>query len=399
MSIKTSLQNNILYRKFNDDLLLVIPKTMQYDIIKQTHDKGHFSVGKMERLLKKEFWFSRMRDKVEKTVRNCIPCILAERKHGKSEGLLHNIGKGDTPLDTYHVDHIEPIPSTRKNYAHLLVVIDSFSKFVWLYSTRSTTTVEVIARLTKQAAIFGNPRRIITDHGTAFTSGDFKAYCDCEKIEHILTTVGVPRGNGQVERINRIVIPLFSKLSAPHPENWFKHVDRVQQFLNATPARSTGFSPFEILLGQCMRLRDDFELRRLIEEDTINDLQEKRASLREQARAAVEKIQRENKKIYNRKRKKSNLYHVGDWVAIKRTQAAPGRKFHAKFLGPYEIIKVLRGDRFVVAKVGEHEGPRTTSTAADNMKRWISPNYIIDDDHSDNSDIETNKSDASETDD
>jgi len=287
------LRNNILYRMYNDDLLLVVPKIMQYDIIKQTHDKGHFSVGKMERILKREFWFSYMREKIERIVRNCISCLLAERKHGKSEGLLHNVDKGDTPLDTYHVDHVGPIPSTRKNYAYLLVVVDSFSKFVWLYPTRSTTTAEVVSRLTKQAAIFGNPRQIVTDHGTAFTSGDFKTYCDCEKIKHILTTVGVPRGNGQVERINRIIIPLFSKLSAPYPENWFKHVDRVQQLLNATPTRSTGFSPFEVLVGQSMRLRDDLELRRLIEEDAINDIQEKRTSLRERVKTAIEKIQQE----------------------------------------------------------------------------------------------------------
>jgi len=153
------------------------------------------------------------------------------------------------------------------------VVVDGFSKFVWLYPTRSTATAEVVSRLTKQAAIFGNPRQIVTDHGTAFTSGDFRTYCDCEKIKHILTTVGVPRGNGQVERINRIIIPLFSKLSAPYPENWFKHVDRVQQLLNATPTRSTGFSPFEVLVGQSMRLRDNFELRRLIKEEAINDIQ------------------------------------------------------------------------------------------------------------------------------
>lgn len=163
------VQNRLLYRKHKDDLLLVIPKNMQQDIIKRTHERGHFSVNKVECLLKKEFWFARMRDRVERVIKNCLPCILAERKYGKSEGLLHVIDKGNTPLDTYHIDHVGTIPSTRKNYAHILVVIDSFSKFVWLYPVRSTATVEVIARLIKQAAIFGNPRRIVTDHGTAFT--------------------------------------------------------------------------------------------------------------------------------------------------------------------------------------------------------------------------------------
>lgn len=229
-----------------------------------------------------------------------------------------------------------------------------------LSHTRSTTAAEVISRLEKQAAVFGNPRRIISDRGTAFTSSEFKNYCINEKIEHVLVTTDVPRGNGQVEHINRIIIPLFSKLAAPCPENWYKHVERVQEFLNSTPSRSTGLTPFELLTGQLMRLRDDLDPRKLIEEDLINSIQEKRSKLREKARNAIEKIQRESRSSCNRKRKKASLYRTGDLVAIKRTQCAPS-KFSSKFLGPYEITKVLRGDRYVVHKVGDHEGPKTTS--------------------------------------
>lgn len=31
----------------------------------------------------------------------------------------------------------------------------------------------------------------------------------------------------------------------------------------------------------------------------------------------------------------------------------------------------MRHDRYRVEKIGEHEGPRETSTAADSMKPWI----------------------------
>lgn len=381
-----SLQNNILYRKYHDDLLLVVPKSMQHDVIRQAHEKGHFSADKIERILRKEFWFRRMRERIEKIIRNCLSCILAERKCGKQEGFLRSIPKGDIPLDTYHIDYLGPIPSTKKNYVHLFVVIDGFTKFVWLYPTRSVSAAEAIARLTRQSAVFGNPRRIISDRGTAFTSNDFKHYCDSEKIDHILITTGVPRSNGQAERVNRIVIPLFAKLSAPHPENWYKHVDKVQQFINSTPSRSTGLTPFELLVGQNMRLRDDIELREAIEKETVSSLQEKRSELREQAKEAIEKIQRENCNNYNRKRKVANKYKVGELVAIKRTQVVPGSKFRTKFLGPYDIVKILRGDRYVVERIGEHEGPRTTSTSADNMKRWLSPECISDEEISDDFD-------------
>ncbi|KAG5319351.1 ABCGN protein, partial [Pseudoatta argentina] len=230
---------------------------------------------------------------------------------------------------------------------------------------------ELINRLSKQAVIFGHPYQIVSDRGTAFTSKSFKKYCANEKIEHILIATGVPRGNGQVERINRIVIPVLTKLSAPHPETWYKFVDRVQQYINSSMSRSTGLSPFELLIGKNMRLKDDLELKQIIEDETILLLQEKRETLREQAKIAIEKVQKENQRVYNRKRKRPNTYSIGDLVAIKRTQITPGSKLYPKYLGPYQIIHVLRGDRYVVSKVGEHEGPRSTTTSSDNIKRWL----------------------------
>ncbi|GFX37192.1 transposon Ty3-I Gag-Pol polyprotein [Trichonephila clavipes] len=38
----------------------------------------------------------------------------------------------------------------------------------------------------------------------------FNNYCDEENIQHLQIVTGVPRGNGQVERIHRTLIPVFS---------------------------------------------------------------------------------------------------------------------------------------------------------------------------------------------
>lgn len=172
---------------------------MQSQIIRRAHEREHFAVAKTKAIVKRDYYIRNLRQRVEKIVRNCIDCILVEKKQGKQEGFLSAINKGEA-LETFHVDHLGPLASTKKSYKHILVVVDSFSKFTWLYATKSTSTAEVVDRLKKQAAIFGNPRRIICDRGTAFTSGDFQEYCKYESIQHVLTTTGVPRANGQVER-------------------------------------------------------------------------------------------------------------------------------------------------------------------------------------------------------
>jgi len=158
---------------------------------------------------------------VEKFIVNCIPCILANRKQGKLEDRLHSLSKGDVPLHTYHTDHLGGsfLESTSKNYNHILVVIDSFIKFVWLYPTKNTTSLEMIKKLTLQQQIFGNPACIVSDRGTAFSSKEFKDYCEKEGIRHILITMGLSRANGQVERVNRVIIPVLTKLSLD-PTKW-----------------------------------------------------------------------------------------------------------------------------------------------------------------------------------
>lgn len=103
----------------------------------------------------------------------------------------------------------------------------------------------------------------------------------------------------------------------------------------------------------------------------ITSFDDNRDELRKQARENIARIQHENKTGYNRNKKVPTRYNERDLVATKRTQQGPGLKFCCKYLGPYEVIKALRNHRYVLRKVGEHEGPLQTSSAADCMKLWL----------------------------
>lgn len=361
--------NGLICKEIDGETPVVVPKLMQNSIIRQVHERGHFACVKTVQLLKSDYWFKNMSSKVERVIQNCLTCILATRKMGKQEGLLHPIDK-EAPLDTYHIDHLGPMPTTQKKYQHIFAVVDAFTKFTWLYPTKSTGVAEVLNHLTKQSAVFGNPRRIISDQGSAFTSHDFKTYCTDEGIEHVLIATGTPRGNGQVERVNRTLIALLTKLSMPHPAQWHKHVTRAQQYLNHIPTRSTGMTPFSLLFGTRMRLQEDPQIKEILETEKATYFQEKRDRLREDAHRAIQKIQTENRRDYNKKRRPPSKYNEDDIVAIQRTQNKPGLKFCAKYLGPYRIKRVLRNDRYIVEKIGEGEGPYITSTAVDHVKPW-----------------------------
>lgn len=56
------IRNDLLFKKRDGDILLVVPRSMRTQIIKQTHEQGHFSVAKTEALLLKNY-FCRMRNR------------------------------------------------------------------------------------------------------------------------------------------------------------------------------------------------------------------------------------------------------------------------------------------------------------------------------------------------
>lgn len=125
------------------------------------------------------------------------------------------------------------------------------------------------------------------------------------------------------------------------------------------------------MLGVYPRIRDDPNIKEILENELISLFNDDRDKMRQLAKENIHKIQRENKARYNTNRKKPIRYVEGDIVAIRRTQQGPGLKFSHKYLGPYEVIKVLRNHRYMIRKVGEHEGPLQTSSAADFMKLWL----------------------------
>ncbi|GFX14333.1 hypothetical protein TNCV_1768271 [Trichonephila clavipes] len=196
------IRNGILYKYLNGRELIVTPKAIGAELIKLIYENGHFSVEKTEETVKQEFFIPNLMNVVKKVILNCVPCILANKKTGKKEGFLNHISKESIPLSTYHVDFIGPLPSTNKSYQQIFTVVDAFTKFTWLYPVKTVPAECALEKLKQQQKTFGNPIRIISDRGSAFTSKLFNDYCDEENIQHLQIATGVPRGNGQVERIH-----------------------------------------------------------------------------------------------------------------------------------------------------------------------------------------------------
>lgn len=169
----------------------------------------------------------------------------------------------------WHIDLLGPLTATPKGYKHILAVIDGFTKFCWLFPTKSTTTKEVVDKLTVIEATFGNPEKLVSDRGAAFTLEDFREYCTARGIHHLLITTGVPRANGQVERLNIVIINVLAKMSLEKPDQWYRQVPRVQLVLNGSYQRSIGMTPFRLVFGVEMNHPEYQSMREAVEHEYV----------------------------------------------------------------------------------------------------------------------------------
>lgn len=111
----------------------------------------------------------------------------------KKRGIFHPIPKETTPFHTIHIDHVGPFVKSKINNCYILVIIESFTKFIVLKAVKNTKSTSTIAILRDYFGTFGLPKRIVSDRGTSFTSTKFKNFISELGVHHIKNAVASPR--------------------------------------------------------------------------------------------------------------------------------------------------------------------------------------------------------------
>jgi hypothetical protein len=288
------MHNGIVYKRNRDDrLLFYVPKEMEQQLIHHMHEKiGHFGSGKCYEQMRLNYWIPRMKEKIDIFTKNCIKCIMYSAPPRSSEHSLYSIPKKPIPFDTIHIDHFGPLPSVNSKQKHLLVVVDSFTKFVKVYPATSTSTKEVCRALEKYFEFYSRPSRIISDRGTCFTSTEFLDFVDKHNIQHIKNSVASPQANGQVERVNRVLKNMLGKLTEPlQHSDWTIQLKHVEYAINNTIQKSVGTSPSQLLFGVNQKGPSVDYLTEFLDDQEIITTDRDLESIRSSASANIEKSQ------------------------------------------------------------------------------------------------------------
>lgn len=126
---------------------------------------------------------------------------------------LHPIEKVPIPFHTVHLDHLGPFVKSNRGNSYVIVIVDSFTKYVHIKAVRNTSTRFVVNMIKELSVHFGTPTRMITDQGSLLTSHNFEQFCKDYAISHIKNATATPRANGQVEIYNRTILKALRTMS------------------------------------------------------------------------------------------------------------------------------------------------------------------------------------------
>lgn len=357
------IRSGVLYRKVQRNgktkCLPIVPRTMRWSVVNNVHESLiHLGWEKTLEKLYDHYWFEGMSRFVRKFTDSCITCKVAKKHSGKVQAQLHSIPKVTVPWHTVHIDATGKLSGKNDTKEYVFVLIDAFTKYVLLYHTKNIDSKSSIQAVKDSVAIFGTPVRIIADQGRCFASNEFKTFCESKNIGLHLIATGSSRANGQVERVMSVLKGMLTAVESSGDKSWQDALGDVQLALNCTVNRVTKVSPLELMIGKVARPLD---LMAGDEVEQTLDLDE----IRQSASVRIEKNALYDKQRFDATKARLNKFSIGDFVLIENEERNQ-TKLDPKFKGPFRVIEVLDGDRYILKSLS---CKRTYKYAHDRLRR------------------------------
>ena len=373
---------------------------MRLSIIRNFHDTpfgAHQGQKRTIELLKKRYYWPKMKSDIEEYISKCISCN--ERKTGKLPlAPLQNFGPVLEPFELVSMDLVGPLPKTVNGNVYLLTFMDAFTKYSKAIPIPDQTA-ETVARefVTHIVTRHGTPKRLLTDQGRNFVSKLFKETCKLLQIKKIQTSPYHPMCNGLVERSHHTLSDMLSHFVNKDQRNWDKWVPLVQMAYRSTPHSITRYSPYFLLHGREMKLPFPIDVtpkfsRHEIMDENVQDLADKLEAAYKLVRSRMSQGKIKQAKYYNDKSNvKFRSFKPGDLIFMHSPVLKKGvtKKLHKPWLGPFKVLEKINEVNYRV----EFKNGKTQVIHVNRMKPCLTGSARLKemDEVSDLSDAETIK--------
>ena len=244
-----------LLRKSSLDgaLQKVVPLSLRSRVLYLSHYprfSGHPGDIKNFLTLWTDHYWPLMANDVFSVSRDCRSCAAARGTRYRVQKHM-KLFPATGPLDFLAMDLLGPLPRTHQVNEYVLVITDRFTKLcrsVTLRNTKAVTVVTIFLDLWAYA--YGAPSYVLTDNSPQFAAKFFEAICTMIGIKHVFTTAYHPQTNGQVDRFKKTLAARLRHYVGEHQKDWDEFVQPLTYAYNMQVHRSTGTTPFDLVLSR-----------------------------------------------------------------------------------------------------------------------------------------------------
>jgi len=268
-------------------------------------------------------------------------------------------------MQRLNIDTIGPLPPDEAGNRYIIVIIDTFSRWVELYPCDNVKANAAAKALYQHFGRFGAPEQVLSDKGSQYTASLVKRFLQLVGTQQLTTKAYSKEENASVERANKDVMKYIRAIcyDTNTKAEWSDNLPIVQRIMNSLKKDVTGFSPAELLYGTALTLNANlFDLKECEEiiETPINEWLAKRAQQQLKALAVARKAQEQHDLAHTEATvAEVTSYSVGDWVLKdypRSVSGANGRpnKLFTNAKGPYKIVEKLSDQEYILQDANNH---------------------------------------------
>lgn len=238
----------------------------------------------------------------------------------------------------------------------ILVVADYFTKWTEAFALPDHQAMTVAEKLVTEVFVrFGVPVMLHSDQGREFRSELMSSLCKLLGTKATKTAPYHPRSDGQVERFNRTLLAMLSKLCDEHTEDWDDHLPYAMCAYRSTVSSTTGCSPNLMMLGRETNLPVDLMLLDANPRsfqcavEYVEWVREAMVENHQRAREHLELSASRQKRYFDERARPRGL-GVGDWVLRLYPPNLIRDKLNYSFVGPFLVVKKIGGVNYLVQR-------------------------------------------------
>ena len=303
---------------------------------------GHQGQNRTVHKVLEYFYRPNLISEIRKRVKNCQICIKAKPPQQRFQGELVS-GLSQQPLDCLYIDTAGPLVRSKFGNRHILIVVDAFTKYVWLIPVRDITAQTIVTKL--ENVIFNNfssCKRLVSDNGSCFRSVLFKKLMFKYSIEHHRL---IPyRANPNIsERFLRNVKQQIRAYHHDAQNSWCVDLKFIQISLNTSLCETTKCTAFELMFHH----KPNHSLSNLWKLNDLLNVELSQEEVKEKFSQAIRNCKRAVAHNKNRQRYKDNRtkhpFKIGSIVYLENQTLSKKidnyqAKMDFKYTGPYKII-------------------------------------------------------------